>query len=127
KRVKAGKVSPVEETRARIAEAGVRLDASQAAGELAVARRKLAATWGRSQPHFARVDGSMTALPELPALAVLEMQLEASPAMQRARDVVLRRDAVSDRGKRKRSPDLTGRGGVQRAPELSRNQEPVRG
>src|SRR5690606_33080668 len=48
KRVKAGKVSPVEETRARIAEAGVRLDASQAAGELAVARRKLAATWGRS-------------------------------------------------------------------------------
>src|SRR5690606_8284408 len=89
KRVKAGKVSPVEETRARIAEAGVRLDASQAAGELAVARRKLAATWGRSQPHFARVDGSMTALPELPALAVLEMQLEASPAMQRARVEVL--------------------------------------
>ncbi|GGC01366.1 outer membrane protein CzcC [Oxalicibacterium flavum] len=122
KRVKAGKVSPVEETRARIAEAGVRLEANQAAGELAVARRKLAATWGRGQPHFARADGRMTALPELPALATMEAQLDASPAMQRARAEVQRWEAVSDLEKRKRTPDLTVSFGVQREAELGRNQ-----
>ena len=46
KRVQAGKVAPVEETKARVAEAGARLDAAQAQSQLRVARQGLSATWG---------------------------------------------------------------------------------
>ncbi|MCZ2495279.1 cobalt-zinc-cadmium resistance protein [Xylophilus sp. Kf1] len=45
-RVLAGKVSPVEETRARVAEAAVRVEALQADGALRSARQRLAALWG---------------------------------------------------------------------------------
>ncbi|MFX9665070.1 TolC family protein, partial [Acinetobacter baumannii] len=43
KRVKAGKVSPVEETRARLAEASTRAELGAAAGALRVARTRLSA------------------------------------------------------------------------------------
>lgn len=51
RRVTAGKVSPVEETRARVAEAAVRVEQAQAASEVTTARRRLAATWGNSSPR----------------------------------------------------------------------------
>jgi cobalt-zinc-cadmium efflux system outer membrane protein len=41
KRVTAGKISPVEEIKARVAEAGVRLSLTQAESELRNARRRL--------------------------------------------------------------------------------------
>ncbi|MBC7859643.1 MAG: TolC family protein, partial [Burkholderiaceae bacterium] len=46
RRVTAGKISPVEETRARVAEAGTKIELGQAANELALAKLRLAATWG---------------------------------------------------------------------------------
>ncbi|SFU62163.1 TolC family protein [Pseudoduganella namucuonensis] len=48
RRVKAGKVSPVEDAKARLAESAARIEAAQAAGELAAARQQLAQLLGRS-------------------------------------------------------------------------------
>jgi len=133
RRVKAGKVSPVEQTRAHIAELDAQLDADQAAGELALARRSLAAIWGNSgkdsgedeQPHFARVAGdraTLLALPELPALAALHARLPASPTMQRAEAEVRYRQALAELEQRKRSPDIALNVGVQRDAEVGRNK-----
>ena len=56
KRVQAGKISPVEETKARVAEAMAQLEAAQAASELRLSRQRLAATWGDASPRFDRVE-----------------------------------------------------------------------
>jgi cobalt-zinc-cadmium efflux system outer membrane protein len=58
KRVIAGKTSPVEETKARVAEAGVRVELAQAQGELRVARQRLTGLWGNPIPRFERAEAS---------------------------------------------------------------------
>ncbi|MDO9272856.1 MAG: TolC family protein, partial [Rugosibacter sp.] len=52
KRVAAGKVSPVEETKARVAEAGVRVELAQAQSEQRNARARLASLLGANPPRF---------------------------------------------------------------------------
>jgi cobalt-zinc-cadmium efflux system outer membrane protein len=49
-RVKAGKVSPVEETRARVAVSTARLQAQQAGRSHEAAKKRLAASWGSTTP-----------------------------------------------------------------------------
>lgn len=56
KRVQAGKISPVEQTRARVAESAARLEAAQAQGELTLSRQRLSATWGNASPRFLRAE-----------------------------------------------------------------------
>ncbi|CAN7195456.1 TolC family protein [Pseudoduganella sp. LjRoot289] len=51
RRVAAGKVSPVDETKAKLAEAQVRLEASSASSALASARQRLASYWTQPTPR----------------------------------------------------------------------------
>lgn len=125
RRVMAGKVSPVEETRARIAEAGVRLEAQQAASDLILARRKLAATWGGNAMGMqaaVQVDGNLNSLPPEPSWDVIYAQLQDAPLMQRARTEIQRWQAQVDVEKSKRIPDVTVSLGMQRNNELGRDQ-----
>jgi outer membrane protein, heavy metal efflux system len=66
-RVKAGKVSPIEETRARVAVATIRLQAEQARGAFETARKRLAASWGSTAPAFARVEGALETSATIPS------------------------------------------------------------
>jgi cobalt-zinc-cadmium efflux system outer membrane protein len=50
RRVAAGKISPLEKTRSSVAEAGARLELSQALADAALSKRRLAALWGSTQP-----------------------------------------------------------------------------
>ncbi|HEY1151043.1 MAG TPA: TolC family protein, partial [Pseudoduganella sp.] len=50
RRVAAGKISPVEQTRSSVAEAGARLELTQASAALALARRRLAALLAQPNP-----------------------------------------------------------------------------
>ena len=122
RRVAAGKVSPVEETRARVAESGVRFELVQAKGELAVARKRLAALWGNPSPRFDLVEGRLDALPALPEQMALSQRLAASPALARARVEVDRRQALTQVERSRRIPDITLNMGVKRSEELGRNQ-----
>jgi cobalt-zinc-cadmium efflux system outer membrane protein len=122
KRVQAGKVSPVEETRARVAESGVRVELAQAVAELEIARRRLAASWGNTTPRFDRVQDHMEALPRLPALTELTQRLEHSPTMLRARMEVERRQALTQVERSRRIPDLVVGLGARRDEQLGRNQ-----
>ena len=122
KRVIAGKVSPVEETRARVAETGVRLELLQAKSDLASARKRLSATWGSVMPRFDRAEGQLRDLPALPDLAVLSGRLDSAPTLARARFEVDRRQALARLERSRRTPDVTVSLGVNRNEELGRNQ-----
>lgn len=122
RRVTAGKVSPVEETKARVAEAGVRVELTLAASDLATARKRLAATWGNPSPRFERAEGDPEALPPLPVQADLDAHLATSPAMMRARIEVDRRQALAEIERSRGIPNVTVSLGAKRDEELGRNQ-----
>jgi cobalt-zinc-cadmium efflux system outer membrane protein len=122
RRVAAGKVAPVEETRARVAEATVRLELHQAISELANARKRLAATWGNPTPRFERAEGLLAALPDLPDRAALSARLATAPTIARARVEVTRHQAQAQLEHSRRTPDVTVSVGVKRSEELGRNQ-----
>ncbi len=107
RRVVAGKVSPVEETRARVAASSVQLELNQARAELANARKRLAATWGNPAPRFERVQGDFTSLPAMPNDAELAERLAHAPELSRARIEVERRRALADVEQRRRTQDIT--------------------
>ena len=122
RRVAAGKASPVEATRAQVAQAGVALELGQASRNLASARRQLAALWGNPAPRFSSAAGRLDQLPPAPDLTQLEAQLAAAPALQLARGELAQRQAMAALEQRRRVPDLTVSLGVKRSEELGRNQ-----
>jgi len=122
KRVLAGKISPVEETRARVAEAAIRLELAQARSDLATARLRLASFWGDGAARFAAVAGSLDALPAAPAMHLLQARLASSPALLRARIELAHRQALADVERSKRIPDIAFTVGIKRSEELGRNQ-----
>ena len=121
KRVQAGKISPVEETKARVAEATAQLEAAQAASELRLSRQRLAATWGDALPRFDRVEaGSVVAT--VPTFEAVSARLATSPSLRRAQTELQRRSALSELERAKRTPDLTVSLGVKRDEQLGRQQ-----
>jgi outer membrane protein, heavy metal efflux system len=122
KRVASGKVPPLEETKARVAEANVRLDLSLAQSELRTARQRLASTWGNSSPRFERAEGRLEPLPILPSAESLSARLAESPRLKLAKIEIQRRKSLADIERAKRTPDLTVSLGAIRAQEVGRNQ-----
>ena len=122
RRVTAGKVSPVEETKARVAEAGVRIELMQVGGELANARKRLAGYWGNPFPRFERAEGKLETLPPLPTLAELDARLATSPSLLRAKIEVERRQALAEIERSRGVPDMTVSLGAKRDEQLGRNQ-----
>jgi outer membrane protein, heavy metal efflux system len=122
KRVASGKVPPLEETKARVAEANVNLNLTLAQSELRTARQRLASTWGNSSPRFERVDGRLDSLPPLPSADSLNARLAESPRLKLAKIEVQRRKSLADIERAKRTPDLTVSLGAMRSEELGRNQ-----
>lgn len=107
RRVAAGKISPLEKTRSSVAEAGARLELSQALADAALAKRRLAALWGSIQPEARPLQTPDIDLAAIPLLAALQSRLEASPQMQRARMQIARQEAQVNLAKADRIPDVT--------------------
>ncbi|NHC08279.1 TolC family protein [Azonexus fungiphilus] len=122
RRVTAGKISPVEETKARVAEASARVELNQAQRELVTARKRLAASWGSSTPRFEKAEGRTDILPPLRSAEEIDRRLNASPALLRARHEADRFSALADLERSRRIPDVTVSLGSKKAEELGRNQ-----
>ncbi len=116
-RIRAGKVSPVEETRARVSLSSHRIETEKAREDLATARKVLAATWGSTTPAFGKVEGSLEHLPSIPPLEVLVDRVADTPEMARWIVEIEARRASVEMEKATRFPDLTLRGGVRYANE----------
>ena len=127
RRVLAGRISPVDETRARVAEAGSRIELSQATNALALAKRRLAATWANAVPVPERL-----VAPD-PARRADDHSrdhsrdhrreaLTASPQLARAQLEVARQKAQVDVELSKRLPDLSVTLGSKRDEQLGLRQ-----
>lgn len=117
-RVEAGKVSPVESTRASITLIASRIERDKVRRSLEAARVRLAGTWGSPAPKFERAEGSleMASLP-IPARAELESLALKAPDVARWADELDQRRAALDVEKAARIPDLDVVAGVQRFEE----------
>ena len=120
KRVQAGKVSPLEETRSKVAEANVRLELVQAQGELAAQLQELRALLAGGV-HFDALDGNALLLPTLPPIDVLQARVENSPTMRQARLETSRLSALADLEQAKRKPDIAVSLGMQRSQQDGRS------
>lgn len=122
KRVQAGKIAPLEETKARVAESSAQLALAQAQSGLRVARQQLALLWGAQPASMGRAVGELGDLPVLPDSSAMLEKLEHSPQMLRAQQAVLQAKSVAELERAKRLPDPSVSLGMKRAQEVGRNQ-----
>ena len=111
-RVLAGKVPPIEETKAGVAFSTTQIALGQARRELAAARKRLALLWGDASPQFGRVLGNLELLTTLPNFEALSESVLASPMADRARKGIEHRKALLEVEQTRRVPNITIGGGM---------------
>ena len=117
----AGKVSPVERTRAKVVEAQMRMELTKAQGDFQVSLHVLRSALG-GHASVDRVDGNLLVLPTLPAFQALLDSADRAPARRKAGLEVERWSAQAAVERSLRTPDVTLSMGVKRDQESSRNQ-----
>ena len=121
RRADTGKASPLEATRAKVAQSALQIEAIQAARELAAARIRLAALWGGDPSTLALAQTGAIDPPAVPPLAELEARLASAPDLRRAVAGVAHRSALVRVEESRRVPDVTLIVGAQRE---SSNERP---
>lgn len=114
KRVQAGKVSPVEETKARLAQATAEVEMEQAKREAVAARSSLGTLWADSSPNFDKAVGDLEKIEPLPAYQQLAERVRNNPELARWSSEIARRQSGVDTEKAKAVPDVTVTAGVAR-------------
>ncbi len=125
KRVQAGKISPLELTKAKIAVANAQLELAQAQSELLLANQRLAMLCGDEPtptPPLLQLDTALDQLPTLPSADTLNARLLNAPAIQQAQLEINRRSALVDLERAKRLPDITISLGIKQDAQLDHDQ-----
>lgn len=111
-RVEAGRISPVERTKAGIDLAQAHVELQRAERELTAARHRLASTWGSVAPRFEAAVGDLSRIREPPPVESLTQRIEGNPDLARwATQMAMRRAAVA-LAKAEAIPDVTPFAGV---------------
>lgn len=124
RRVAAGKVSPIEAGKARLAQADAQAELARASAELAIARDKLGLLAGMPAARQP-LDAASAVLPEVAPLDALLPKLDGAPALRRARNQLALQQARTGVERAARLPDLTLSLGTQRDDEAGRRQAVV--
>ena len=122
KRVQAGKVAPLEASRAQVAQANAALELEQAKLSIVVAQQHLASLWGGRASEVGEAKGDFSSTAKVPTADQLETLIEESPAIVLARHMLDQSRATSELERAKRVQDPTVSVGVKRAQEVGRNQ-----
>jgi cobalt-zinc-cadmium efflux system outer membrane protein len=122
RRVAAGKISPIDETRARLAAVDASTELNQASGELAIARTTLAALIGQAADSIALAASHADQLPEVKPLALMLGAVDDAAPVQRARGQLAAQVAQTAVERAARIPDLTVTVGSQRDDGPGRRQ-----
>ena len=120
-RVEAGKVSPVEATRARMEVAAVRVQLIRVTRELEIARVSLSAMWGSSTANFRRALGELPQPDSSPAWSELQVMVNATPDMLALGDRLQRSERVVALENSFKIPDLTVAAGPRRFSETGQS------
>lgn len=111
-RVRAGRDSPVEETKAKIALSNIQIESERAGNKLVSARHQLAATWGSSNPAFEKVTGGFYDISEVPSLEELAGLISQNPDIARWPTEKDKRNAALELEKAKATSDIKLSGGI---------------
>ncbi len=121
-RVAAGVVSPIEETRAGVAAASVRVELARARRALEAGRARLALLWGASTPAFTTAEGNLQAEPAaLPPIAALMNRLVQNPELVRWATEIVQREAAVAVERSKAVPDVSIIAGYRRFTDVGAN------
>ncbi len=105
-RLQAGKASAAEQARGAAAAASSLALIEKANGELAAARRHLAAQWGRSEPDFDVAVGELSDTHKLPSLSVLRDRLADHPLITKWNAEHTKREATVSKEKAAAKSDV---------------------
>jgi len=111
-RVQAGKVPPIEETRAKIGLSAARIEWEQAQRDLASARKRLALMWGSTSPQFDQALGSLETSTPPPNFHQLQELVLSNPMALRAMKNIEHRKALVEVEETRRIPNLTVNAGI---------------
>jgi len=111
-KVEAGKVSPVEASRALVDVQRARIAVTTAENRLAAARRQLALNWGGEGHTLAAAEGRLDELPARPGYAEIVAVLEHNPALARWPSELTRRERALALAAANGVQDLTVSGGL---------------
>jgi len=125
RQVAAGKVSPIDETGARLAAAEARTELNAASADLAVARTRLGALVGRPGEALVLAPGDDAPLPALKPLPALLAGAAQSLPVRRARGQLAAQEAQAQVERAARLPDLTLTVGSQKTDDVGRRQAVV--
>ena len=120
-RVAAGAVSPIEETRAKVALAVSAADVAKTAREFETARRELAAAMGEATPSFDFPSGDLDEDLSVPAVDNIAERIATTPDVVRWVAELERRNAALNAERTLSTPDVTLKGGIKRFRETSEN------
>lgn len=113
-RVKAGKVSPLEETKAGVEVAIARIARDRVKRELDTARKKLAASWGGTMPVFKETAGNLDTVRNIPPVEQLSALLDDTPEVARwNEEVALGKESLT-LAKAQRIPNIDVIAGISR-------------
>jgi len=118
-RVTAGKISPVEETKASVALSIAGIDLERAKLTLEGARKKLGATWGSAKPVFSKAIGRLDRVPPIPSPESLADRIASNPDIARWVAELDQRKAALAQERANRIPDVTISGGVRHFREVN--------
>ncbi|MEJ5151776.1 TolC family protein [Comamonas sp. MYb396] len=122
KRVQAGKVPPLEASRAQVAQANAAMELEQARSLTGVAQHNLAALWGGRGTELGLASGDFLTTTAAPTAEQLDQRLDEAPAMVLAQRALAQSQATSALERAKRVQDPTVTLGVKRAQDVGRNQ-----
>ncbi|MDO8446139.1 MAG: TolC family protein [Deltaproteobacteria bacterium] len=121
-RVLAGKVSPVEETKAKVALSSVMVEQERARLELESTRKRLSSTWGSTSPRFETAVGDIEdRIAPLPPFEQLTAHLSNNPDVVRSEAEISQRKAVIDLERSKVVQDISVNAGYRRFTDYDEN------
>ncbi len=122
KRVKAGKSSPVEQTKSTVAAASAKIELVQAMTQLNNSRKRLRALWGDNAPSFERATGEVATIPEISSLSNLQSLIDSAPSVKLAKLEIDARKAMTRIERSRAIPNITISAGVVNNQEVGLNQ-----
>lgn len=125
RQVAAGKVSPIDATRARLAAVDATTELGAAQAELAIARARLGALVGLPAQALVLTPGGDAPLPALKPLPALLAEAAQALPVRRARGQLAAQDAQAQVERAARLPDLTLSVGSQKVDDAGRRQAVV--
>lgn len=115
RRVTAGKVAPLEATKAAVAQASAEVELAQAQTRLANTRQVLASYWAGKAGALPALSGELETLPAMPETAALQNRLAQSPARLQGGALLRQREAELTLEQRNALPAITLSGGIKRS------------